>query len=52
MLNNSLIDYWHDLYMHEVITRHNILEVLQLPVSPEEKLKEIDRIAHWRLPNA
>lgn len=48
----GLIDYWHDLYMHEVIVRHNIMEVLQLTVSNEEKLAEIDRIAHWRLPRA
>ncbi len=46
----GLLDYWHDRYTHELITRHQIIEVLALPVSAEEKVAEIARIATWGLP--
>ena len=46
----GLIDYWHDRYMHELTVRHQILAALKLPVSMDERLAEIDRLANWRLP--
>lgn len=45
---SGLIDYWHDLYVWEMNTRHAILDVLTLPMTAEEKLAEIARVAIWR----
>ena len=44
----GLIDYWHDRYLHELCTRQRIIETLVLPMTPEEKLAEIAKVATWR----